>query len=314
MTGRAHKKTCPLNPRFLSQGQKCGNGPKGDDICSRVGKGVASKSSAVRRGSDTLSGPPVKKAKVVTHMSTHIRRPITPTKSPVSRPSRLGKSRARLCRDLMCVGSKTKSSNDIEADEHSTNIEAGLKKVPKTTDVALSPKCPPTDIHVEDVAIVGCDPPKDFDFSLPPTPEWREEAIKCIEKFSGRTISPVVAESNVIIPCEEILPHSLDKILGDGNCLFRALAKEITGSQKHHFEVRLAFVNFIQCDKQPPTFSQYVVKDFHKQSELTNPSLCQAACKEYIEHSKMSKLHVWGSDIEIRAAATMLQVDVAVFL
>ena len=29
--------------------------------------------------------------------------------------------------------------------------------------------------------------------------------------------------------------------------------------------------------------------------------------------SKMSKLHVWGSDIEIRAAATMLQVDVAVF-
>ena len=101
---------------------------------------------------------------------------------------------------------------DIEADEYSTNIEAGL--------VALSPKCPPTDI--EDVAIVGGDPPKDFDFSLSPTPEWREEAIKCIDKFSGRTISPVVAESNVIIPCEEILPHMLDNILGDGNCLFRA--------------------------------------------------------------------------------------------
>ena len=87
----------------------------------------------------------------------------------------------------------------------------------------------------------------------------------------------------------------------------------LAGSQKHHFEVRLAIVNFIQCDKQPPTVSQYVVKDFQKQSELTNPSLCQAACKEYIEQSKMSKLHVWGSDIEIRAAATMLQVHVAVF-
>ena len=79
----------------------------------------------------------------------------------------------------MCAGSKPNSSNDIEADDHSSNIEA-------RPDFALSPKCPPTDI--EDVAIVGCDPPKDFDFSLSPTPEWREEAIKCIEKFSGRTI------------------------------------------------------------------------------------------------------------------------------
>ena len=105
----------------------------------------------------------------------------------------------------------------------------------------------------------------------------------------------------------------IDKILGDGNCLFRALAKEITGSQEYHFEVRLAIVNFIQCDKHPPTFSKYVVKEFEKQSELTNPLVCQAACKEYIEKSKMSKLRVWGSDIEIRAAATMLQVDVAVF-
>ena len=115
---------------------------------------------------------------------------------------------------------------------HSSNIEAGLRKVPKTTDVALSPKRATTDI--EDAAIVGCDPPKDLNISLSPTPEWREEAIKCIEKFSGKTISPVVAESNNIIPCEEILPHSLDKIhvLGDGNCLFRALEKEITGSQQ----------------------------------------------------------------------------------
>ena len=112
--GRAHKRTCPLNPRFLSQGQKRGNGPKGDEVRSRVGKGVASKSSAVRRGSDTLSGPPVKKSKVVTHMSTRVRRPITPSKSPVSRPSRLGKGRARVSRDLLCAGSKPNSSNDIE--------------------------------------------------------------------------------------------------------------------------------------------------------------------------------------------------------
>ena len=152
--GRAHKRTCPLNPRFLSQGQKRGNGPNGDEVRSRVGKGVASKSSAVRRGSDTLSGPPVKKAKVVSHTSTRVRRPITPSKSPVSR-SRLGKNRARVSRDLVFVGSKPNSSNDKM---HSSNIEAGLRKAPKTTDIALSPKRATTDI--EDVAIVGCDPPK----------------------------------------------------------------------------------------------------------------------------------------------------------
>ena len=55
----------------------------------------------------------------------------------------------------MFVGSKPNSSNDKM---HSSNIEAGLRKAPKTTDVALSPKRATTDI--EDVAIVGCDPPK----------------------------------------------------------------------------------------------------------------------------------------------------------
>ena len=109
------QKNLSTQPSFLSQDKKRGNGPKGDEVRSRVGKGVASKSSAVRRGSDTLSGPPVKKAKVVTQMSTRVRRPIT--KSPVSRPSRLGKSRAKVSRDLLCAGSKTRSSNDIEADE-----------------------------------------------------------------------------------------------------------------------------------------------------------------------------------------------------
>ena len=55
----------------------------------------------------------------------------------------------------MFVGSKPNSSNDKM---HSSNIEAKLRKAPKTTDVALSPKRATTDI--EDVAIVGCDPPK----------------------------------------------------------------------------------------------------------------------------------------------------------
>ena len=68
----------------------------------------------------------------------------------------------------------------------------------------------------------------------------------------------------------------------DGNCLFHALAKEITGSQKHHFEVRLAIVNFMQCD---PTFAKYVEKDFDKQSKLTNLSLKRLYVKYWMHFS-----------------------------
>jgi len=143
----------------------------------------------------------------------------------------------------------------------------------------------------DEVSITGFDPPPPVDFFLSPTLQWKEEAIKFIEILSGKSISPVL-EANYIIPCDDLLPHFCDSIRGDGNCLFRALSKEVTGSQKHHLAVRLAIVNFIQCYEHPPELSHYLVKEFEKQVHLTSPAQCLAACKDYVKNAAMSKLGV----------------------
>ena len=174
--------------------------------------------------------------------------------------------------------------------------------------VAASPVC--THVH-DDLTITKTDPAPLVDFSLSPSILWKEEAVKFIEKMSGMCISPI-AEDNYIIPCEEVLPHLCDRIWGDGNCLFRALSKEITGSQLHHYAVWLAIVNFIQCYEHPPALSKYLVKDYEKQPMLTSPALCQAACREYVSKKKMSEPREWGTDCEIIAAASMFQTHIVI--
>ena len=37
-----------------------------------------------------------------------------------------------------------------------------------------------------------------------------------------------------IIPCVEIAPHRRDCVSGDGHCLFRSVAKEITGTENNY--------------------------------------------------------------------------------
>ena len=38
--------------------------------------------------------------------------------------------------------------------------------------------------------------------------------------------------------------RAIDKVLGDGNCLFRALAKQLSGSADKHIELRRMIINF----------------------------------------------------------------------
>ena len=66
-----------------------------------------------------------------------------------------------------------------------------------------------------------------------PTPEWKTNAGTILQQWSGL---PLITEpeSDVEIVRSEILPHVCDSIIADGNCLFRALSKEITGTQENH--------------------------------------------------------------------------------
>ena len=91
--------------------------------------------------------------------------------------------------------------------------------------------------------------------------------------------------------------------MGDGNCLFRAISKAITGNEANHFAIRTAICDFMSLDSnteefRPLTRSRYVCDD-------SDPSI---AIEKYIESNKLRKNKEWGSDIEISVAATMLQV------
>ena len=86
-----------------------------------------------------------------------------------------------------------------------------------------------------------------------------------------------------------------NKILGDGNCFFRALSFELSVTQLHHLTLRYPLVSFLQFHKEP--FSGYVGKDINI----------------YLSESKMERRSTWATDVETVAAATMLQPSVFVF-
>jgi hypothetical protein len=90
-------------------------------------------------------------------------------------------------------------------------------------------------------------------------------------------------------------PNKIDVILGDHNCLFRALSKEITLSEDHHKKVCKLIVDFMM-EKDS------VFKDFLG----TSP-------QSYIKASKMDKEKTWGTSNELFAFATMVSTAVMVF-
>ena len=50
-------------------------------------------------------------------------------------------------------------------------------------------------------------------------------------------------------PCEFSTfqqPAVTERILGDGNCFFRALAHVVTGSQEDHYELRVITTSYMQ--------------------------------------------------------------------
>ena len=85
----------------------------------------------------------------------------------------------------------------------------------------------------------------------------------------------------------------MDYIRGDGNCFFRALSKEMYGSEDYHAEWREAVCDVIS--NHPHVFSQYV-----------DGSSVDSHVKE------MRTLGTWATTCEIYATATLLQREVYV--
>ena len=126
---------------------------------------------------------------------------------------------------------------------------------------------------------------------FPPTEKWQEEVCTtnkldyiCKIDYAGRgsTLNQFTSPS---------LSHILD-VMGDGNCLFRAISVVITGAEKSHPIIRKQI-----CDHMLQTNSKVNGK----------------APSEYLKTSKMEQNAVWGTTDEILVASSWFKVPTYVW-
>lgn len=87
-----------------------------------------------------------------------------------------------------------------------------------------------------------------------------------------------------------------EKVLGDENCLFRALSLQLTGSQDYQLQLRKAIATFESSEK-------LAFRGLHGTINRT----------EFDDHLRnIRKTAVWGTNLEIIAAATLYALDVYV--
>ena len=102
--------------------------------------------------------------------------------------------------------------------------------------------------------------------------------------------------------------RSLKKIIGDGNCLFRALCYIITGSEQQHFALRSAIVYHMLSFPQlfvgngPDGQSNCITLYSHPRR--------YHSVEQYILQTRMDHETVWGTNIEMACLAHMLHSPV----
>ena len=100
-------------------------------------------------------------------------------------------------------------------------------------------------------------------------------------------------------------PQKIKPIQGDGNCMFRALSYVITGSEKHHLQVRASILEHME------SIASLVLG--HIRGRCNAMHNCSSV-KEYIKLTKMNKPHVWGTDIELLVVAHLLKTCIHFYM
>ena len=117
------------------------------------------------------------------------------------------------------------------------------------------------------------------------------------------------------VECQEIAPNIRDSIRPDGNCLYRAISKQVTGSQDNHMALRLAMIQFMLHDEHAVAVARLMnvkfrgdVLDDHERKRRA-----VAALQGYIRKHGVDRPSTWGTEKEIRVIATMLQLEIFTF-
>ena len=94
-------------------------------------------------------------------------------------------------------------------------------------------------------------------------------------------------------------PSQVEKIDGDGNCLFRAISYSLFSRQKYHGIVRSQMIEYM---KDLPDEEREILLPQPKQSMET-----------YIQSSQMSQSGTWASEVEVQALAYLLNIPIYVY-
>ena len=88
--------------------------------------------------------------------------------------------------------------------------------------------------------------------------------------------------------------RKLDSVLGDGNCMFQSLAKQLSGDSNEHVQLREKLCEFISLNGE-------LLKGW-----LTNGAILE----EHLQ--SVCKLNIFGTQLELKAASTMFNLDIYV--
>ena len=137
---------------------------------------------------------------------------------------------------------------------------ATAKEVAPPKEVECLVKCDSTmgqssstfsEYHVIYAGSEHCDPPL-------PSELWQREKISILSEYSQMHLVAKVSSLDCLRPlqCDEIAPHVRMRVLGDGNCLFCAISRHVTGTESNHYAIRKATVNYLH---QNPVLIEYVL-------------------------------------------------------
>ena len=94
-------------------------------------------------------------------------------------------------------------------------------------------------------------------------------------------------------------PAATTRIATDGNCFFRSMSLVITGSQEFYQELRLLITTHTILKSKNSVFSSLVSS--------------YGSMEQYMKQSRMQSLGVWATEVEIIAAASLLNATIYVY-
>ncbi|XP_078795313.1 uncharacterized protein LOC144988623 isoform X2 [Oryzias latipes] len=148
------------------------------------------------------------------------------------------------------------------------------------------------DVAVEDQDVIFSEPEQEIFYFNPLNRDVCQALCSMLNIEFQNFYAPPAPPISLLGP-----PCTNEKIIGDGNCYFRAISQAVTGSQSSHRKIRLAVVK--QMETNPDLYSWVIGREY-------------SSVAEYITKSRMRFVSVWATDVEIQATADLLGVNVFV--